>query len=357
MSWHGIHGHDAIVDEFRLRLANGRLASTFLFVGPPGIGKRKFALKLAQSLLCERQPEEALDPCETCPACQQVLAGTHPDVALVEQESGKSRITLKQLIGEDETRMQEGLVHAIGLKPFSGRRKIGIIDDADTLSAGQGESANCLLKTLEEPPPDSVLILIGTSEQRQLPTIRSRAQIIRFAPLDRQIIAQLLLEQAVASDPQHAQKLAELSQGSLETAQEFASVEVQEFRTRWLRFLADPQPDAVAMAKPFASFVDEAGKEASPRRARMRLLAQMAIEFYRELIRALHGHEPEGDDHLRHAVSIALRNWNQDVEVVADAVDRCLDAIQQVDANANQATLIEAWLDDLAQLRLTGRAA
>ena len=83
MSWQGILGHDEVAEHFRRALARGRLASSFLFVGPPGIGKRWFALKLAQALLCQRSPEEALDPCGTCPACVQVAAGTHPDLEII----------------------------------------------------------------------------------------------------------------------------------------------------------------------------------------------------------------------------------------------------------------------------------
>jgi DNA polymerase-3 subunit delta' len=354
MTWHGIHGHDDVVEGFRRRIAKRRLASTFLFVGLPGIGKRTFALKLAQALLCERSPEERLDPCETCPSCQQVLAGTHPDVALVAREKSRARITIEQLVGPDDRRMQEGLVHAIGLKPFAGRRKIGIIDDADTLAHGQGESANCLLKTLEEPPPHSLLILIGTSEQRQLPTIRSRAQVIRFQPLEESIVAQLLGELKLVEDATLAAQLAELSTGSLQTALDFADAEVREFRGRWLKFLSDAQPEATAFSKPLASFVDDAGKDAPSRRARLRLLAMGAIDYYRQLIRALHGQDVEGDEVLRKAVASGVRGWNLEIEVAAAALDRCLEAIAQVDANANQATLIDAWLDDLAQLRLVG---
>jgi len=76
MPWHRILGHDELVSRFRRALAQGRLATSFLFVGPPGVGKRTFALKLAQALLCPVQPVEELDPCEVCPACAQVLAGT-----------------------------------------------------------------------------------------------------------------------------------------------------------------------------------------------------------------------------------------------------------------------------------------
>ncbi len=169
-----------MVEQFRRALARGRLASSFLFAGPEGIGKRTFALKLAQAMLCTTRPEETLDPCGTCPSCVQVAAGTHPDLHLVGKPEDKSFIPLELLIGDREHRRREGLCHNIGLKPYLGGRKIAMIDDADYLNA---EGANSLLKTLEEPPPRSVLILIGTSPAKQLPTIRSRCQLIRFRPL------------------------------------------------------------------------------------------------------------------------------------------------------------------------------
>ena len=81
--WQGIHGHDQIVEQFRRALRRGRLASSFLFAGPAGVGKRTFALKLAAALLCDNRAEEDLDPCGECPACVQVAAGTHPDVEIV----------------------------------------------------------------------------------------------------------------------------------------------------------------------------------------------------------------------------------------------------------------------------------
>src|SRR5215471_14678268 len=101
-----IRGHQQIADRFRRALARGRLASTFLFVGPPGIGKRTFALTLAQGLLCERVPEERLDPCGECPSCRQVKALTHPDVELVTRPPDKNFIPLELLIGDAEHRMR-----------------------------------------------------------------------------------------------------------------------------------------------------------------------------------------------------------------------------------------------------------
>ncbi len=215
MSWQSIRGHDRIVEKFRRAIAKGRLASTFLFVGPAGIGKRTFALALAKALLCERSPEQRLEPCGECPSCLQVASLNHPDVELIAKPADKAFIPLELLIGDAEHRMRAGLCYNIALKPFSGRRKIAILDDADYLNK---EGANCLLKTLEEPPANSILILIGTSEQRQLPTIRSRCQIVRFSPLSETDVAELLVERGICSDSVTARSAAANSQGSLERA-------------------------------------------------------------------------------------------------------------------------------------------
>src|SRR6476469_3932446 len=205
MTWQNIRGHDRVVEKFRRALARGRLASTFLFVGPSGIGKRTFALALAKGLLCERVPEARLEPCGECPSCLQVASLNHPDVEVISKPADKAFIPLELLIGDAEHRMRAGLCYNIALKPYSGRRKISILDDADYLNK---EGANCLLKTLEEPPPQSVLILIGTSEQRQLPTIRSRCQIVRFSPLTETDIAELLVSTGACSDPDRARQAA-----------------------------------------------------------------------------------------------------------------------------------------------------
>ena len=93
MSWHRIRGHDDVVERFRRALgcaADWRAA--FLFAGPAGVGKRTFALKLAQALLCQTRPEEALDPCGTCPSCVQVARSAHPDLDVVGKPADKSFI-------------------------------------------------------------------------------------------------------------------------------------------------------------------------------------------------------------------------------------------------------------------------
>src|SRR5437763_1729385 len=105
MSWQSIRGHDAVVENFRRALARGRLASTFLFVGPAGIGKKAFALKLAQGLLCERVSEERLEPCGECASCRQVLSRSHPDVESLAKPADKAFIPVELLIGDADHRM------------------------------------------------------------------------------------------------------------------------------------------------------------------------------------------------------------------------------------------------------------
>ncbi len=350
--WHGIHGHDQVVEQFRRGLVHGRLASSFLFIGPPGVGKRTFALKLAQALLCETRADQQLDPCGHCPACQQVTARSHPDLELVGKPKDKSFIPVETFIGDREHRMQEGLCHNISLKPFCGGRKIAIINDADYLNQ---EGANCLLKTLEEPPPKSMIILIGTSEQKQLPTIRSRCQIIRFRPLPDQIVAQLLVAHDLVADEDEAARLAAMSQGSLERALELADSQLREFRERLLEQLSAAELNLLEFAKAVGGFVDEAGKEAPPRRARMKQLMGFAAEFYRQLMRSLSSLPIAGDSALDNAVTTTARWWPGDDESAAVCLERCLDAQAQVESNANQATLLDCWLDDLAELGRGGQ--
>ncbi len=343
--WHGIIGHDKVVDQFRLALVRGRLASSFLFAGPPGIGKRSFAIKFAQALLCENNPAEALDPCEHCPACIQVIAGTHPDFQLVSKPDDKSFIPLELLIGDKEHRRREGLCHYIALKPMMGGRKIAVIDDADYLNA---EGANALLKTLEEPPPRSVLILIGASPAKQLPTIRSRCQLIRFQPLDAEAVAQLLSAQEIVADTAEARRLAQYSEGSIQRAVELADAELWKFRNVLNERLAAARLDSVSLARLTAKFVEAAGKDASPRRRRLHQVVGFAADFYRRLLRAANGAPNQENAEADRIIDEALKRQPLDVEKTIARLQRCLDADQQIDRNANQSTLIETWLDNLA---------
>ena len=163
--------------------------------------------------------------------------------------------------------MREGLCYDISLKPFFGKRKIAIIDDADYLN--KKEVANCILKTLEEPPPRSVLILVSTSINKQLPTIRSRSQIVRFQPLDNHTVERLLVDRQLVADVAEARRLAALSDGSLTRALDLTDPELWRFRDEMLAHLVPHHIKSVRLAQSVVPFIDAAGKEA-PLRERER---------------------------------------------------------------------------------------
>ena len=351
MTWHNVRGHDRVVEQFRRALARGRMASTFLFVGPPGIGKRTFALRLAQALLCDERADDQLDPCERCPSCLQVAALSHPDVELLRRPPDKAFIPVESLIGDKEHRMREGLCYNISLKPYSGRRKIAIIDDADYLNK---EGANCLLKTLEEPPPKSILILIGTSEQRQLPTIRSRCQVVRFQALAEQDLAELLVEHGVCTEIGEARRAAALGKGSFAHAVQAADPQFCEFRGQLLELLSQREFELLSAAKMVSQFVDDAGKEAPAKRARLKEVIAMAADFYRQLLHAVGGAGGSDDPVLDRAVVAAQQWWSGDEAAIATSLEHCLDAVGHIEANVGQANLIEWWLDELATISRTG---
>ncbi|TWT90734.1 DNA polymerase III subunit tau [Pseudobythopirellula maris] len=327
-----LQGHQPAREFFRRTIQAGRLASTYLFVGPEGIGKRTFAHWLAKALQCSGSDSNGLEACGRCESCLLCDAGSHPDVLTVARPPGKSSLPLDLFIGRAEHRHREGLCHDIALKPYLGRRRVAIIDDADALGV---ESANCLLKTLEEPPPHSVLILIGTSLARQLPTIRSRAQVVRFAPLDPTTAAQVLesLPEWTAGAPSEgrpdAETLARLARGSVSRALALSDGSAEEDRRAVLGCLERSVGDPLRLAKLLQERTDSAGKQASERRDRLRRLIGFLVESGRE---AMHAAAAAGTD-----PSGAL-----------SMVEACLDAEEAIDRNANLANVVARLAQQLA---------
>ena len=347
MPWNDILNHDAQFERFRRTLENNRLASTYLFVGPDGIGKRTFALKLAQALLCENS-DDPLMPCGTCSACQQVIAKTHPDLILISKPSGKAFIPVETFIGDREHRRQQGLCHDIGLKPFRGGRKIAIIDDADFLNV---EGANSLLKTLEEPPPNSLLILLGSSEQKQLSTIVSRSQIVRFDPLTTSQVAEVLNSlELETSTP--LEELAAAADGSIARAVALSEDEVFQFRTTLIEALASLDPGRNNFGKEIVGFVESAGKDSAKRRARLGMVGDFAIEFFERILHASVASNSAADGTTSSSVAAAIDRIPGDSQDQAESAAACIERTilmqEQVTYNASPINIVLAWLKDLA---------
>lgn len=222
-------GHEGPRALLQASIVRDRIAHAYLFYGEEGIGKRLVAVRFAQSLNCDTGwNKEAPDACLACRSCRQIEAHTHPDFRLIEpdQEQTNPQIKIEQI---------RDLEQQIVYRPLIGRFKIFIIDDADRMTLG---AANAFLKTLEEPPPHTVFILI-TSRPFGLPTtIRSRCQSLRFVPPPlTQVEAALILKREVP--PSDARLLAMITHArighALRTDLKTIRARHEEFRTLFSR--------------------------------------------------------------------------------------------------------------------------
>lgn len=199
----GIVGQDEAVRTLATGLKKGRLAHAYLFAGPARTGKMTLALNLAQGVNCLG----AEPPCGECAACRRIKEGKYTDVQVVrrlEDEGGR----VKADISIDQIREVE---RQANLKAYEGQHRVFIIDEAEAMTT---EAANCLLKTLEEPPPQVFLLLLTARDRRLLPTIVSRCRRVETKLLPLSLVERALQERW-GVDPEKALVLARLSAGRL----------------------------------------------------------------------------------------------------------------------------------------------
>jgi DNA polymerase-3 subunit delta' len=329
-----------VVKAFEHARRRGRLAHAYLFVGPPGVGKRLFATELAKALFCENPPEGRLEACDRCPGCALVEADNHPDLFTVAQPEDSFNIPIE---------LMRELGRSLSLKPARGRGKVAIIDDADGLNdpITNHAAANCFLKTLEEPPPGSIILMIGTNPDLQLPTILSRCQMVRFAPLAPAVVVELLREQGM-EDAALAERLARLSGGSLGQAQALADPALWDFRRKLLEGLAQPQPESVGLGREWMKFVEEAGKESALQRRRASLVLRLVIDFLTDALRLRLAGTPlwaEAED-LPILRKLADR---ADPEKLLELLERCLEGDAHIDRRVQLVLALEGLMDALSR--------
>ncbi len=348
MSWSHIVGHRQVIERFRRGFARDRLGSAYLFVGSRGIGKRLFARQLAQTLFCEHLEAETFDACGQCSACRLVAAGTHPDLLEVQKHDDKSVFTIDLVVGAEDDPTAVGLCRNINLRPQLANRKIAIVDDADVFNL---ESANALLKTLEEPPPRAILILIGTSRERQLRTIQSRCQVVPFAPLTTADVASVLARLPDVGHEVEWDELAAAAQGSVAVALTLSDRSVFDFRRDWLHRLGSLDPWADGGVNQVIQFSESAEKESGTRRERLLLVGEWSLAFYEGLLRRLaHRDHDCADTALRAAVSRGASLWSGPWSALIDSIERTVEFQTQIPTNVGAANAVEDWLVDLARL-------
>jgi len=186
MSLHNIIGHDNAVRIFLGTIKRNRVPSSVLISGDSGIGKRFAAINYAKALNC-LEPSGS-DACDSCISCRKIDGETHPDIAWINPENDEIKIEAVREVSA-----------LLSLRPYEGRRKVLIIDDADMMNIN---AANAFLKTLEEPPQDSVIILVSSSPDRLPETIRSRCMHIRFRPLSGEAFSKVLNLKELGKSPE-----------------------------------------------------------------------------------------------------------------------------------------------------------
>ncbi|GAC1421943.1 MAG: DNA polymerase III subunit delta' [Ktedonobacteraceae bacterium] len=200
-----IIGHAHAIDILRRTLAAQQVRHAYLFTGPPHIGKSLLAHRFAQTLLCTGGPDPTIapqEPCNTCLSCRKVLHDNHPDIHVISKPADKQFILIEQIriLQSDSAR-----------RTLEGRRNIFIIENAHEMNV---QAANCLLKTLEEPEPDVVLLLTAPDVGLLLPTILSRIQLITMQLLTSTHIKNALIQEW-DTEPKEADLIAALAAGRM----------------------------------------------------------------------------------------------------------------------------------------------
>ncbi len=200
-----LRGHDPLLRQLDKSFSEGRYAHAYLLVGPAQVGKRTLAINMAQAVNCLSTEDIR---CGECDQCRHIASAQHADVRLIgvqrEGEDGPQR----RDIGIGDVREVQ---HQASLKPYEGKHRVFIFDGAERMSE---DAANALLKTLEEPPPQVMIILLASHEEALLPTIRSRCRRLELRPLPiPEVTAELVNSNSMGQE--EAEKMARLSMGCL----------------------------------------------------------------------------------------------------------------------------------------------
>ena len=245
MSFSNIYGHEKKIEILQKTLAQNRTGHAYLFSGVSAIGKKTLAVEFIKAINCEK-PDSLGDSCGECASCRKIQHACHPDIFFVEADGQFIRIASIRQIQERTT-----------CKPLEARRRAFIIDDADKMNE---ESANALLKMLEEPSSANILILVTARPYSMPQTIISRCQHMRFNPLSSETVARFLVSE-MNMDNQKALLLAALSGGSIGNALELNKEDIVAYRTELLTLLSTTNREDPFSLINFASFLGQKKKE------------------------------------------------------------------------------------------------
>ena len=321
MGFENIIGQQKQLTILRSALANGRLHHAYLFLGPEGVGKHLAAVGLAKALHCD---ELKNDFCGGCVNCRRIADGNHPDVRVIEALSGKKEISIQQI---------RELERELNYRSFTGMRKIAIIDPATLLNLS---SQNALLKTLEEPPQDCLIVLIAPNEGGLLPTLRSRCLRLSFAPLMREEIAGFL-QSHHGMKGADAEFIAALSMGSIGAALALDKAELSEKRKIWTGMLG------ALKTRDYQGAMVAAEALAANREEALNFL-KWAESWYRDLL--IYSVANDSDDlvNLDMRRQIEEQSSHQGIEQALRALAQTAGAAARIQRNLNRRMVLEKFL-------------
>ncbi len=340
-TWEQLKGHSEQRELFKRSLQRGRLSHAYVLAGPEGIGKLQFARLLAKSVFCRNHELTELQVCGDCRACRAFGVGAWPDYIEVGVPEGKREIPISLIAGEDDKRGREGLCYELSMSPQASERRVAIINDAALMTQG---SANALLKTLEEPPADSLILLVCDSPDTLLPTIRSRCQIVRFFPLNEADVQEILLAEEIVESAEEAASIASLCEGSLETARQLLHPELRKLKTsvtRQLNQLEAMKPLEIA-AKVTAG-IEEMSSGTPEQRQNAQWLLRFVADAIRDRLQGLAG----GDLSDPLTQRLGARSG---VDLLAPMLERTVAASRQIDGSSPVKLVLEALFDELARM-------
>ena len=330
MAFRDLAGHRRVLDLTARAAVRGSLPPSLIFAGPDGVGKRLAAISLAQLFNClspfPGDEESAPDACGHCTVCRRIARGVHADVLMIEPgDTGSIKV--------DQAR---AAIERSAYRPFEGRRRVVIVDDADAMEAS---AQNALLKTLEEPPAASTFVLVTSRPDLLLPTVRSRCQRVRFGPLSPGDIAQVLIrDHGFAENDAHA--AAALAEGSLARALEGdtdAYVEARDAAVSMLGTVARASNPMQRLAAARALGRDKVDRDELGRR--LRLVSSVLRDL--GVLQAQAGDRALAHSDLKPALQRLLPAFEGDRAVRAfSAVEKALEAL---DRNASP-KIVADWL-------------
>jgi DNA polymerase-3 subunit delta' len=342
MTW-TVVGQDAALAVLKNAVANDRVAHAYLFTGPKHTGKTLTALQFAQLLNCTGDDP----PCGRCRACDRIAAGAHPDLEIIsiggvcdESEHKHSPDDSRDIRICQVRRIQ----HLVSRAPFEARYRVIIIEPADALNR---EAIAALLKTLEEPPPNVVFILVSDREEMLTDTIRSRVRRVAFGGMPPMLIEQTLRTRWDV-EPSRASELARLSGGRLG----WAVAALHDERMMEHRETALAQAEALtagSLADRFA-YAGTLGSGYTKNRAGVQLALEMWQEWWRDILLITAGRHERAvhRDRLDRLHALASQC---DIAAAVRALRAISDARQQLTENGSPVLVLESMMLALPRMR------